>query len=209
MNPSNTGLMRAAAAAVLMAGLTTASVAAPNEGGFETGLAVGFSGTELSCDFGFARAGAFDFSAGLAAGNPWSDFSPALELILGASTAPWRSAIRIEASVLAGLAMIPGIQLGAPYGGCALGLDIPIRRSGFAIRAETLAKFGGREFAVAAVNPVGTIRYVDSWAPALIDLQVGLRWKPARRSGSPAAGAAGSSGTPLKSPETALMEGGL
>lgn len=180
MKTSGIGFKKATAAAVLMAALTTASVAAPNDGGFETGFAVGFTGGALSCDFGFASAGAFDFSAGLSAGNPWSYLSPALELRLGASAAPWRSVIRIETAVLAGLAKIPEIELGAPYGGFALGVDFPFRKSGFSIRAETLAKFGGRQFAVAAVNPVGTIRYVDSWIPALIDLQVGLRWKPGR-----------------------------
>lgn len=180
MKTPGIGFKRAAAAAILMAVLTTASTAAPKEGGFEAGFAVGFSGAALSWDFGFASAGAFDFSAGLAAGNPWFDVSPALEFRVGASTAPWRSEIRIEAAVLAGLAGIPGIELGAPYGGCALGVDFPLRRSGFSIRAETLAKFGGRQFAVAAVNPVGTIRYVDSWTPARIDLQVGLRWKTGR-----------------------------
>ncbi len=169
---------RLAAIAALLLLPAAAAMSAPSEGGFETGLAIGLSGAVTSFDFGFAGAGGFDFSVGLAAGLPWSAPAPAAELRLGASVAAWRSRVRIEASALGGVAKIPGTALAAPYGGCALGFDLPLGRSAFSIRAETLAKFGGREYPVSATNPAGTARYVESWRPALVDLQLGIRWAP-------------------------------
>jgi len=154
------------------------AVPAPRSGEFETGFVAGLSGAAASLDLGVASAGGFDFSVGLDAGNPWFALAPSAEFTIGASVAPWRSAIRIESSLIAGVAKISGVHLAAPYGGLALGLDFPLGRSGFAIRVETLARLGGREYAVSATNTAGTVRYIDSWAPALVDVQVGICWKP-------------------------------
>lgn len=155
-----------------------AAVSAPSLGDIEAGFAAGLSGAAASFDLGVANAGRFDFSVGLAAGNPWSALAPSAGFSLGASVSPWRSPIRIESSAMAGLAKIPGISSVAPYGGVALGLDFPLGHSGFAIRAETAARLGGSEYVVSAATPAGTIRFVDAWAPALVDVQIGIRWKP-------------------------------
>lgn len=164
-------------AALLFAG---AASAAPRAGEIETGMAAGLSGTSASLSWGLAGSGKADLLANLELGMPWSVPAPFGELGIGLSMAPWRSKVRAGALAFGGLAMVPGTSLVAPYGGCAVGLDIPLGASGVAIRAETLARFGGREFPVAVVNPLWTTRSVDSWAPAAIDLRVGLRWKPLR-----------------------------
>lgn len=180
MNTSGYRYKKLGAIALMITLPFMAAVSAPRSDEFEAGFATGLSGVAASVDFGIASAGSYDFSVGLGAGNPWSALAPSAELMLGASVAPWRSAIRIESSAIAGIAKIPGIDLAAPYGGLALGIDFPLGSSGFAVRAETLAKFGGREHSVTATNQAGTIRFVDAWAPALIDVQIGIRWKPGK-----------------------------
>jgi hypothetical protein len=164
---------------VLLAAVFVSTVSAfPNPGELETGLSAGFWGPSDTVAFGLGRAGGVGFAVSSLAGIPWTSFAPFGELRLGAGLSPRGTALILKAEGVGGLACIPGTSLAAPYGGLSLGLELPVGRSGFSLHAQTVGRFGGREYRQSVSNPVGIVRYVETWAPPAIDLEAGFSWSP-------------------------------